>query len=79
MIEFDNKGLLKPNNYISCTLTEFKQYFVDNITSKTRSEIFYNYIEYSNKLKALLGITELKQWVNGSLLQKLQILKILIL
>lgn len=43
-----------------------KIHFVDNIPSKTRLEIFNNYVEYSNRLKDLLGVGELKQWINGS-------------
>lgn len=66
MITFDNKGLLTPNRAISCTLNELKIHFVDNIPSKTRLAIFNNYIGYSNSLKDLLGVGELKQWINGS-------------
>lgn len=66
MIEFDKKGLLIPNRAISCTLQELKAHFVDNINSKTRLEIFNNYVEYSSRLKDLLGVEELKQWINGS-------------
>jgi hypothetical protein len=61
MITFDRKGLLTPNREISCTLLELKLNFVDNIYSKTRLEIFNNYVEYSKSLKELLRIKELKQ------------------
>lgn len=66
MITFDRKGLLTPNRAISCTLGELKTHFVDNFSSKTRQDIYCNFVEYSNQLKALLGVRELKQWVNGS-------------
>lgn len=66
MIKFDNKGLITPNRAISCTLDELKFHFVDSIRSKTRLEIFNNYVAYSNQLKDLLGGGELKQWINGS-------------
>lgn len=70
MITFDRKGLLTPNREISCTLLELKLNFVDNIYSKTRLEIFNNYVEYSKSLKELLRIKELKQQINGSFVTK---------
>jgi len=70
MITFDRKGLLTPNREISCTLAELKINFVDNFNSKTRLEIFNNYVEYSKNLKELLRIKELKQWINGSFVTK---------
>ena len=72
MITFDNNGLLTPDRAISCTLDELRIHFVDNIPSKTRLGIFNNYVEYSNNLKKLLGVKELKQWINGSFVTSIQ-------
>jgi hypothetical protein len=66
MITFDNKGYLIPNSKIECSFSEFKFHFVDSITSKTRLEIFNNFVDYANELKELLGVEQLCQWINGS-------------
>lgn len=31
-----------------------------------RQDIYCNFVEYLNQIKALHGVRELKQWVNGS-------------
>ncbi len=71
MLEFNSKGLLVPNIKIQSSVDELKDCFVDNITSKTRLEIFNKYIEYSNSLKVLLGVSNMKQWINGSFVTKI--------
>lgn len=70
MLEFNSKGLLIPNTKIQSSVDDLKQYLVDNIPSKTRLEIFNKYIDYSNSLKDLLGVSNLKQWINGSFVTK---------
>lgn len=71
MITFDRRGLLVPNTIIQCTLSELYSEFVENIESKTRSDIYSNYVDYSDKLKELLGVRTLKQWINGSFVTKI--------
>jgi hypothetical protein len=71
MLEFNSKGLLVPNTKIQSSVEELKECLVDNITSKTRLEIFNKYIEYSNSLKVLLGVPNIQQWINGSFVTKI--------
>ena len=70
MFEFNARGLLVPDSNIVCTFNDFKSTFVDNVVSKTRKQIFENYIEYSTELKQLLNVDQLTQWVNGSFVSK---------
>jgi hypothetical protein len=65
MLHFDSKGNLKPYQQIHSNIQDLKTYFVDNIASNTRLDIYNKYIRYSNDLKNLIG-KELMQWVNGS-------------
>ena len=71
MLEFNSKGLLIPNTMIESSVDELKECLVDNITSKTRLEIFNKYLAYSNSLKVLLGVVSIKQWINGSFVTKI--------
>jgi hypothetical protein len=66
MLDFDTKGLLIPDKNIRCTIDELKTHFVDAIPSDTRLENFEKYIHYSNELKQVLGLANIKQWINGS-------------
>ena len=70
MLYFDSRGNLTPYIPIQSTLSELKDYFVDKIQSKSRSENFDKYIKYSNDLKDLLGGITLQQWINGSFVTK---------
>ncbi len=66
MLIFDSKGYLTPYNAIPSTLDEMRKYFVEDIPTKSRKEIFEKYIAYSEDLKKYLGNIPLKQWINGS-------------
>src|ERR1700730_1474836 len=66
MLNFDLKGNLKPYQPIACSLADIKKHFVDDIVSTTRQANYDKYVKYSDDLKALLKVPELKQWVNGS-------------
>jgi hypothetical protein len=66
MLHFDNRGYLTPYKVIPSTVKEMREYFVENIRSETRKEIFEKYLRYSDDLKDVLGGIPLKQWVNGS-------------
>ncbi len=70
MLEFNSKGLLVPNTNILSSIEELKEVFVEGISSKTRLDIFNKYLAYSDELKRLLEVKELKQWVNGSFVTK---------
>jgi hypothetical protein len=70
MLEFDSKGLLIPKGNISCSIDTLREVFVDRINSTTRLDLFNKYIGYSNALKEVLGVAELKQWINGSFVTK---------
>lgn len=73
MLEFTPRGHLVPNRNIRCTLDEFRECFVDQITDSTvRLEIFERYIRYSNNLKQLCGGAELIQWIDGSYVTKVK-------
>ena len=68
---FDTKGLLVPSRNIVATLDDFNITFVKNFPmSKTREKLFENYLSYSDELKQILNLGELKQWINGSFVTK---------
>ena len=66
MLNFDNRGNLKPYSFIPSSIGEMKKYFVDEIESEIRSASFDNYVRYSADLKKRSGGFDLKQWVDGS-------------
>ncbi|KAA8473912.1 hypothetical protein BDE36_1103 [Arcticibacter tournemirensis] len=70
MLKFNSKGLLTPNNNIPCDLDNFKEEFVLNINSNTRTSLFNNYIGYSKALKELVSGQPLLQWIDGSFVTK---------
>lgn len=71
MLNFDVKGNLTPYQPILCKVSEMKKYLVDLVpTSSTRRDNYAKYRKYSNDLKKVLGLKEIKQWVNGSFVTK---------
>jgi hypothetical protein len=71
MLSFDVKGNLIPYKLIPSTLADMKKYLVDVIiTSGTRTENYAKYRKYSNDLKKVLEVKELKQWIKGSFVTK---------
>lgn len=70
MISFDSKGNIKPYRPIISTVDELEENFVVGIKSVTRKENFDKYIKYSNDLKKVLQVDQLRQWVNGSFVTK---------
>ncbi len=70
-LAFNSKGLLVSDSYISISLVDFESTFVTDFpTSKTRQKIYENYIAYSDELKKLLNLSDIKQWVDGSYVTK---------
>ncbi|RNL55878.1 DUF6932 family protein [Pedobacter jejuensis] len=74
MLTFNHKGHLVPNNNIRSTLDELKTEFVDAFTfsSTKRSDLYKNYLQYSNDLKTVLQRESLLQWIDGSYVTKKQ-------
>lgn len=71
MLNFDVKGNLTPYQSIPCKGKEMKKYLVDLMpTSSTRIDNYIRYRKYSSDLKKVLGIKEMKQWINGSFVTK---------
>jgi hypothetical protein len=66
MLNFDERGNLKPYECIHSSVDELKDYFVTAIKSETRISNFEKYLKYSADLKQLSGGKSLKQWINGS-------------
>ncbi len=66
MLNFDERGNLKPYQCIHSSLSEMENYFVSSIKSETRKNNFEKYLRYSSDLKRLSGGAELTQWINGS-------------
>ena len=66
MLNFDNRGHLKPYESIPSSVDEMEEYFVGHIESETRKANFEKYIRYSMDLKKHSGGFDLKQWVDGS-------------
>ncbi len=66
MLKFDAKGYLTPNGIIESSVSEMKKYLVIGMESDLREAHFYQYSQYSKKLKALTGEPKIRQWVNGS-------------
>lgn len=66
MVKFNRYGFLEPSGAIAISLTDFKKHFVFVSDSETRIHNFEKYASYSNQLKKLLGLPNLKQWINGS-------------
>lgn len=70
MFTFNSRGLLEPVNSINCSLVDLEKHFVEDVPSKTRRNIFNNYLDYSAQLKQLLNVEHLRQWINGSFVTK---------
>jgi len=52
LLNFDEKGFLKPYEIIDSDLQFFKAIFVDNMEiSKTRKSLFENYLQYLDAIK----------------------------
>ncbi len=66
MIQFDNKGYLKPNSAIEVDLRTFEETFVNN---SYRQQLFDYYIAYLNELKNIID-TPFEQWIDGSFVSK---------
>lgn len=63
-MEFNENGMIEPGLH-SCTVTEFKQTFVDKFpSSQRRQEIFDCFINFVGKLSNSYNIHEI--WVDGS-------------
>ena len=70
-LDFNSQGFLVPNINIVTNLECFKATFVDELLiSKTRVNLYENYLNYSNELKHLLQVDYLTQWINGSFVTK---------
>jgi len=70
-LEFNSQGLLVPNKNIVTNLHSFKTTFVDDFpNSRTRVNLYENYLSYTNKLKQLLQLEFVTQWINGSFVTK---------
>lgn len=70
MLKFNSSGFLIPHTKIVSSKEELEQYFVNEIKSNTRKEIFDNYYNYSLKLKEICQEKSLVQWINGSFTTK---------
>lgn len=70
MLIFNQTGLLVPDNGIISDLSELRDEFVVNIPSIRRSDIFTKFLKYNEDLKNVCGLTELKQWIDGSFVTK---------
>lgn len=72
MLEFNSSGLLTPPSLISSTLSEFEKYFAIDSPENIRKILYSQYIKYNDDLKQSCGLSELKQWVDGSFVTKKQ-------
>lgn len=70
MLKFNSSGFLIPDTRIVSSKEELEQYFVNEIKSNTRNDIFDNYSNYSLKLKEICKEESLVQWINGSFTTK---------
>ena len=66
MLQFDNTGLLKPDEIIISNLKEFRDTFVFN---ERRETLFGTYLEFLDELKEL-DIGTFFQWIDGSFVTK---------
>jgi hypothetical protein len=66
MIEFDNKGNLKPASPIEIDLKTLEEIFV---TNPYRQELYDFYIAYLKELKEIIG-EPFEQWIDGSFVSK---------
>lgn len=66
MIQFDNKGYLKPSSAIEADLKAFEEIFVYN---SYRQQLFERYIDYLNALKNTID-APFEQWIDGSFVSK---------
>ncbi|WP_064197950.1 MULTISPECIES: DUF6932 family protein [Emticicia] len=72
LINFDEKGFLKPYEIIHSDLQSLKAIFVDNIEiSKTRKPLFDNYLEYLAIIKDVIP-NNFHQWIDGSFITQKQ-------
>jgi hypothetical protein len=70
MLNFNAVGLLEPDNNIQSSILELERFFVTDIQTAKRKELFENYISYSNSLSGVCDNADLKQWVDGSFVSK---------
>ncbi len=71
MLEFDEKGYLKPAANIPATLETVRTEFVLNFpTSTTRLDLFLNLILFCQKLLHLVQQNEILLWIDGSFVTK---------
>jgi hypothetical protein len=70
MLTFNSKGLLVPDHNIQSDIKELKKFFVDDIKSTKREELFKKYILYSKSLKKICNDKGLTQWIDGSFVTK---------
>jgi hypothetical protein len=66
MIQFDNRGFLKPNAAIETDFRTFEETFVFN---PHRQQLFEQYLNYLNELKKIVK-TPFEQWIDGSFVSK---------
>lgn len=70
MLKFNSSGFLFPDKQIASSIEELEQYFVKDIKSSRRKEIFDSYCNYSNDLKETCNLEVLVQWIDGSFTTK---------
>lgn len=67
MQNFDAYGHLQPYQVMESDIEAvYKDFVTVFTTSKTRQQLFENYVAYNKALKAALGNTDYEQWLDGS-------------
>jgi hypothetical protein len=70
MLEFNHQGFLIPASMIKSNIDEFKAHFVIDSPENIRKNLYDQYKNYTDDLKAVCGEIELVQWLDGSFVTK---------
>lgn len=66
MIELNLRGLIVPDYNVPSTLKEVATFFVRNMPTVQRKELFGRYLDYMTALYDLVENSSLFQWIDGS-------------
>lgn len=70
-IEFDEYGYLKPYELIEIDIETLEEIFIKAFrASKTRNELFINYVSFLDAFQVEVVASEFIQWINGSFVTK---------
>ena len=66
MIKLNSRGLIVPDYNVPSTLEELATFFVRNMPTIQRKELFNRYLDYMTAVYALLENSSFVQWIDGS-------------